>query len=329
VGRSNIVIAPLTKVKPTEVFDTFWHFAAERQRVFFARQKGHRGPWTKDPILQQYKFTNAYRASDRVSQFFIRHVAYAGSQSPEEILFRTLLFKLFNKIETWQLLEQCFGELAWNSYSYRQYDRVLSQALRSGTRIYSAAYIMASGHTTFDVSRKHQAHLKLIELMMRDGVPERLCECRTMREGFELIRSYPLIGNFLGYQLITDINYSALTDFSEMEFTTPGPGALDGIHKCFADLGSCSESDVIRLVTERQEAEFSVRGISFPSLWGRRLQLIDVQNLFCEVSKYARVRHPAIKGTSTRTRIKQQFRGNEAPIEYLYPPKWKLNTSLN
>jgi hypothetical protein len=323
------VVAPLTQVTPTEVFDTFWHFAAERQRVFFARQKTNRGPWTTDPILQQYKFTNAYRASDRVSQFYIRNVAYRGSQAPKEILFRMLLFKLFNKIETWQLLEQSFGELTWNSYSYQQYDRVLSQALRLGRRIYSAAYIMASGHTTFDVARKHQAHLKLIELMMKDHVSERLGECSTMRDGFELIRSYPLIGNFLGYQLITDINYSALTDFSEMEFTIPGPGALDGIHKCFSNLGSFSEADIIRLMAERQEAEFSARGITFPSLWGRRLQLIDIQNLFCEVSKYARVRHPAIKGTSTRTRIKQQFRENEAPIDYLYPPKWQLNTALN
>jgi len=323
-------VAPsLAQTTPTEVFDTFWHFAAERQRVFFARMEGKAGPWTADPILQLYKFTNAYRASDRVSQFYIRHVAYHGTQTPQEILFRTLLFKLFNKIETWQLLEESFGELSWNSYCYQEYDRVLSHALRRGTRIYSAAYIMASGHTTFRVARKHQAHLKLIELMMNDRVPERISECRSMQDGFELIRSYPLIGNFLGYQLITDINYSALTDFSEMEFTIPGPGALDGIHKCFSNLGPFSGSDIIRLMAERQEAEFSVRGISFPSLWGRRLQLIDIQNLFCEVSKYARVSHPAIRGTSTRTRIKQQFRGNEAPIDFLYPPKWNLNTSLN
>ena len=30
-----------------------------------------------------------------------------------------------------------------------------------------------------------------------------------------------------------DINYSNLVDFSEMSFVYPGPGALDGIKKCF------------------------------------------------------------------------------------------------
>jgi len=33
-----------------------------------------------------------------------------------------------------------------------------------------------------------------------------------------------MVGYFLAYQFITDINYSTLTDFSEMEFTVPGPG---------------------------------------------------------------------------------------------------------
>src|SRR5258707_9985183 len=40
----------------------------------------------------------------------------------------------------------------------------------------------------------------------------------------------------------------------------------------------------------------------------RRLQLIDCQNLFCEVDKYARVAHPNIAGRTGRTRIKQKFR---------------------
>ena len=47
-----------------------------------------------------------------------------------------------------------------------------------------------------------------------------------------------MVGDFLAYQFITDINYSTLTDFSEMEFTVPGPGARDGIHKCFESIGA-------------------------------------------------------------------------------------------
>jgi NTP pyrophosphatase (non-canonical NTP hydrolase) len=78
-------------------------------------------------------------------------------------------------------------------------------------------------------------------------------------------------------------------------------------------------------MAERQEIEFARLGLNFQSLWGRRLQLIDCQNLFCEVGKYARVRHPDFGGVSGRTQIKQRFRPNSDPIDYWYPPKWGLN----
>ena len=51
----------------------------------------------------------------------------------------------------------------------------------------------------------------------------------------------------------------------------------------------------------------TVWGFSFRGLNGRRLQLIDCQNLFCEVDKYARLAHPEITGYSGRSRIRQRF----------------------
>lgn len=320
-----MIPASLSPARPSVVFETFWRFAAERQRIFFARLNSQPAPWTEDPILRDHKFTNAYRASDRASQYLIRNIIYQGSTAPQEVFFRIVLFKLFNKIETWELLDQQLGPVSYDSFRYADYDRVLSKALHAGGKIYSAAYIMASGHKLFNVARKHQGHLRLLELMMSDSVAERLMDCKSMRQAFELLKSYPLFGDFLAYQLVTDLNYSELTDFSEMEFTMPGPGAKDGIRKCFTSTGGLSEADLIRVMADRQEHEFQRLGINFSSLWGRKLQLIDVQNLFCEVDKYARLKHPDVVGISGRTRIKQKFRGNPQPIEYFYPPKWKLS----
>src|SRR5262245_56716808 len=99
--------ATIAPAKPSAVYDTYWKFAAERQRIFFARALGNSVP-TRDPILAKHKFTNAYRASDRVSQYLIRRVLYEGEQAHREIFFRTLLFKFFNRIETWELLVRHF-----------------------------------------------------------------------------------------------------------------------------------------------------------------------------------------------------------------------------
>ncbi|MBN2128688.1 MAG: hypothetical protein JW741_04300 [Sedimentisphaerales bacterium] len=315
-------------MKSTIVFDTYWAFAGERQRVFFRKLAGEEFPWTKDPILSTCRFTNAYRAADRVSQYLIRNVIYAGDQSPTEAFFRILLFRLFNKIETWELLERNLDTVCWGEYSFDRYNDVFDKALYKGTRIYTAAYIMPSGKKAFGHSRKHANCLRLIETMMEDDLPRRICDATSMEQAFGLLRSYPMIGDFLAYQYVIDINYSTLTNFSEMEFVVPGPGARAGIRKCFRDLGSMTESDVIRYVAENQEAEFARRGLRFQTLWGRPLQLIDCQNLFCEVDKYARLAHPDVEGGNKRKRIKQRYRPNPTRIDYWFPPKWRLNRRI-
>jgi hypothetical protein len=322
--------APLqlpSSVRPSKVFDTYWRFAAERQEIFFRRIAGAPPPWTADPILREFKFTNAYRASDRVSQYLIKRIIYAGNQNPDELIFRILLFKMFNRIETWELLEESLGGISLAAYDFDRYDSVLTKAMAAGTRIYSAAYIMPSGGRKGD-GRKHRDHLRLIERMMQDGLTTQLQRCKSMEQGFQILRSYPMVGDFLAYQFITDINYSTLTDFSEMEFTVPGPGARDGIHKCFESIGQLSPADVIRMMADIQEEQFVRLGLRFRSLWGRRLQLVDSQNLFCEVSKYARCAHPDVGGLTGRTRIKQMYRMSARPLRYWFPPKWKIDSRL-
>ncbi|WP_445323870.1 nucleotide kinase domain-containing protein [Pseudomonas sp. EL_65y_Pfl2_R95] len=320
----------LHSIQVTPVFDSYWRFAAERQNVFRQRLNGQPAPWTTDPVMATNKFTNAYRASDRVSQFLIRHVIYRSDlpDSPLEVFFRILLFKIFNKIETWRLLEHTFGEITYKNYKFEHYDKVLSQAMSAGGRIYSAAYIMPPSGSVFGYPAKHQNHLRLLESMMNDGLANQLSLQNNMQGAFELLKSYPSIGNFLAYQFVTDINYSEITNFSEMDFVMPGPGALDGLRKCFGDQANRSESKLIRMMAENQELEFERLGINFQSLWGRRLQLIDCQNLFCEVDKYARVAHPEVAGISGRTRIKQKF-SPTGPLERpWYPPKWGINSKI-
>lgn len=314
----------LLPLKLTPVYDAYWRFAAERQNIFFNRIRRSKGPWTNDPILRDFKFTNAYRASDRVSQYLIRNVIYREDlpSSVVEVFFRIILFKLFNKIETWEALERKFNKITYEDFELEQYGDFLSGLMERRVVIYSGAYIMHPGSSAFGQKKKHQNHLRLLELMMQEEVPQRISDTTKMRQGYKILLGYPTIGNFLAYQFITDINYSTLTDYSETEFVVPGPGALDGISKCFSSLGGLSEAGVIRLMVDIQELEFERLGIVFQNLWGRGLQLIDCQNLFCEISKYSRVSHPEIQGVAGRTRIKQKFSANFDPISYRYPPKW-------
>lgn len=324
--KNNIsVFTSISPAKTTLVFDTYWKFAYERQEIFFKRFYNDVFPWTDDVILQKYKFTNAYRASDRVSQYLIRNVIYHGDQTPEEIFFRIMLFKFFNKIETWDKLISEFEEISYKSYSYKNYDNIFSKLMRDKNAIYSAAYIMPSGTGIFKSNKKYQTHLKLLELMMHDNVPQKILGLKRFYDLYELLLSYPTIGEFLAYQFAIDINYSNMTNFSEMDFVIPGPGAKDGINKCFSDFGGLNQVELIKVVTDQQEKEFERLGLEFKSLWGRRLQLIDCQNLFCEVDKYSRIAHPEYTGVNGRKKIKQKFSYSSKTINYWYPPKWGIN----
>ncbi|MDB6025133.1 MAG: hypothetical protein JWM68_1356 [Verrucomicrobiales bacterium] len=331
--KAPTIFKKLDPAKPSVVYDTYWRFASERQAIFFRRIKGELAPWSDDPIFREFKFTNAYRASDRTSQFLIRNVIYPGGKpfserDPDEIFFRILLFKVFNRMATWQLLRKSFGEITFKDYSFERYDKVLTKAIDSGQRIYSAAYIMPSGGPSSKTGRKHRMHLMLIEQMIKDQVPSQLAQAPSMSKAFDILRSYPTIGDFLAYQFVTDLNYSSLINFSETSFVVPGPGARDGIRKCFTDFGGLNESDLIKVVADRQTVEFARLGLTFESLWGRPLQWIDCQNLFCEVDKYSRVKHPEISGLTGRLRIKQKYQVTAEPVDYWYPPKWELNEKI-
>jgi len=315
-----------TPPTPSTVYDTYWDFAVRRQDIFHRRVRGESAPWTVDPVLAAHRFTNPYRAADRVSQYMIRHVAYAGEQSPDEIMFRILLFKLFNRIGTWELLTRTVGPPAARTFGVERYDCALSAAFGRGERLYSAAYIMPAASR--GAPRKHRTHLDLLRSMLDDRLPEVLISAPSMKDAYLALLRYRGIGTFLAYQLVTDLNYSRVLNFSEMDFVMAGPGARSGLRKCFSDPGDYGDEDLIRYVAEHQAEEFSARGLTFEDLWGRPLQLIDCQNLFCEVDKYARVTHPEAEGIGQRTRIKQRFRPLPDPIDVWFPPKWGLNDRL-
>lgn len=311
--------------QPTEVYESYWRFAAERHAMYERRLAGNPHPWTESLILKTYRFTNVFRAADRVSQYLISEVQYREdrSQAPAELVFRTLLFKIFNRIDTWTYLEDRLGPMSWQSADLNAIGLALDEAMTTGQRIYSAAYIMpppALGH-----ARKHMNHLALIARMMDDGLAGRLQRAHSLREVYELIAPYPGLGPFLAFQYAIDLNYSNLLDFDEDDFVVAGPGALDGIAKCFGAMASKVPDVVIHEMVDRQTKEFQRLGLEFNGLFGRRLRPIDCQNLFCEISKFARVAHPNVVGISGRTRIKQGYTvSSDALPMQVFPPRWGL-----
>ncbi len=306
-------------------YEVYWSFASSRQKAYQRRLEGRAGPLTDDPVIANHRFTNAYRASDRVSQYLITNVIYDADRSWIDTFARVLLFKVFNRVDTWCHLELCLGEISAKTLMTGRVDDVLEdRAIKSP--IYSAAYIMPPPRNS--TGAKFHRHLDLIRSMIRGGAHERIAEAQTMRGAFAILASYESIGPFLAYQFITDLNYSRHLRYSETEFVVPGPGALRGLRKCIADPGDYKPDEVIRWAMEAQETAFSDRGLEWTGLWGRSLQLIDIQNLFCEVDKYTRVAYPELSLLAPGKRIKQRYQPVPEPPTAWFPPKWGLNSAI-
>ena len=321
-----IVAAGGRRLKTTTAFDSYWHVAAERQAMLFRRLRGD-AILTHDTILRSHRFTNAYRSADRVSQFFIREVAPNSNKDADDVVFRALLFKIFNRIETWTALEAALGEpIHWNTFTFDRYEKILSGIQASGQTIYSNAYMMPN--PPFGLRSKHSNHLELLAGMIRNGMAREIAQAPSLAAVYAKLKDVPSFGPFLAFQYAIDLNYTNLLDFSESDFVVAGPGALDGISKCFTDTAGYNAPDVIRIMTEIAESEIERLGLSFTSLWGRPLQLIDCQNLFCEVDKYSRVAHPELSGESGRLRIKQRYTVSKGPLpRYVFPERWNINAS--
>lgn len=317
----------MVAVAREEVYRAYWWFASERQRIFLSRADGEPMPWTDDPILAKYKFCNTFRASDRMSQFLIRHVLYDGPDlAAEDLVLRIVLFRLFSRESTWRTLEDELGPIRVRGFDFERADRRLEAERAAGRPIYTHAFILCA-NKAFGHDRKHRNHLALLESMIRGRALFRaLARARSLGDVYDGLRAYPLLGPFMAYQLAIDLNYSELIDFSEDEFTVAGPGAERGICKVFADRAGRRNEEIIHWMVEHQESECDRLAIQPPALFGRRLHAIDCQSLFCELDKYSRVAFPDL--LSNRQRIKTRFTPTPEPLPLFYPPKWGINERL-
>lgn len=311
-----------------DAFKYYFYFISERMNIYWSRFNGRRPPFTQDKILAQNKFTNVYRILDRVSQYLVSKVIYNEYQtqfSKGDIVFRIILFKIFNRIETWEYIIAEYGEPTLSDFNPQKLSDILSRKRQVGP-IYSGAYMMTGSHSKYNhLKYKHEKWLQMVKDELVDGGRiERIINAKSLKEVYEILRECSFLGEFLAYQYTIDLNYSSAVNFDENDFVVAGIGAKRGIKKCFVDADTSNFEKYIQFTHENFEYFMVKYGHDdFKDLFGRKPTLIDLQNCFCEVDKYLRVKKPELNLENSR--IKQKFKYNSKPIRYFFPPKWNIN----
>lgn len=312
-------------------FKYYFHFMEKRMDIFWARYNNEIYPWTDDDILLRYKFTNVYRSCDRVSQYLIRNVIYSDNtknMSEEDIILRVLIFKVFNRIETWEYIESKIGVLNLKSFDILKISNLLSERITSKP-IFSSAYLMTGSHSNYiQYPSKHERWLQMINnYFIKEKWLIKIIKAKSLKEIFELLSLCPFIGNFLAYQYAIDFNYSEIINFDENSFVKAGIGAVRGIKKCFVNSNEYDNDYLIQYTHDNLQKYRDQYGFgSFKNLFGREPTLIDVQNCFCETDKYLREKMPELKVDNVR--IKQLYKQKNNNINFIFPPKWGINDKI-
>ncbi|KAK7035360.1 hypothetical protein VNI00_011891 [Paramarasmius palmivorus] len=321
------------KLHPTIAFDTFWYWCAERKAIDDRRRAGEPYPWTKDEHLREYYFCNSYRVLDRGCQFLVREVIEKGSQEPQEVVFRILLYDIFTKPETYELLQTQLGPLSWKTYNLEAYLEVLQEAHENGTTLYTGAFMkILSGPYP-----NYHNHLLVLEQMMDDDLVSRMQNAKDVGKLHEYLLSLPGMGPFTSYQLLLNLSYSKLFKFSANDYVVPCVGSSSGLVKLFGNsikearlVNRQIDIQIMRWMMETQDDHFRRLGIKPPRLGPQQLplDLSDIEHSICEVDKYARLAHPKIRGEQNRTNLRRVYRLESARTlpPMALPKAWNKRT---
>lgn len=292
--------------------EEFFAFARERHEIYLRRRSGQPWPWTDDEILREGKFTNVYRELDRTTQWFSGHVREPMRSCPE-VLLATVVFRWFNRIITGEAIFQQLGTFsggsAWEVFLESEDPEDLRHAITAwcGPGPYvTGAYIIK----TPDGYSKLSGVLASVGWFCR-GTPDlhgsamgwrQVAETCLGRPGeiplqdvWSWLREHPYLGDFMAYEIVTDLAHTDLLEGAPdiMTWANPGPGTMRGLNRLH-------DRPINRLagrelyIREMQEL-LEVSRDGWQDLWpdGRdwpAWTMREVEHTLCEWDKYERVR---------------------------------------
>ena len=118
------------------------YFIWEREAIRLARENGHSAPWTKDPVLDKYKFTNIHRCDDRVSQWVIDKLITPYLER-SDLWFTLLIARLINWPPTLQaLINKGVIPCTPQEFDADMFEHTLERIKNDGKKVYSGAYML-------------------------------------------------------------------------------------------------------------------------------------------------------------------------------------------
>jgi len=281
--------------------EAFFEFVRERYCILLKRRAAAEEgattwgpPWTKDPVLQKYRFCNVFREDDKTTVWFRENVRGPLSEHPN-VLMATIIFRWFNRITTGKVLLDHVLFADWNPSRARA-------VLKDLHPLITGAYVIrtAAGMT------KLEGLIKYIDCMwaQRGELIAQVEACTTLEGACAILQSYEGLGSFMAYEIVTDLRHTyLLRDATDINtWANPGPGAARGLGLVL--LGDAEEFrydssvDSAKLQDGMQHLLALSRLNYWPGGWPR-WEMREVEHSLCEYAKYM--------GAKEGRKLKQRF----------------------
>lgn len=260
--------------------DEFFAFARERHRIYLRRQAGEPKPWTEDPILRQFKFTNVFRELDATT-IWIRENIREPLDGDPRVFQAIMIARWFNRISTLEAARELILSGEWTAELARP---ILEQL----DPIFTNAYMIASppgmdkltGILGYIDAIKPKVDAKALEMEKRQ---------HSLHEVTDWLCTFKGLADFMSYEIVTDLRHTYLLNKAPdiMTWANPGPGCNAGIKRVMDTKSAGTKDDQVQFMRDLLAKSRD------PAYWPEdfpALEMRDVEHTLCEFGKYEKTR---------------------------------------
>lgn len=250
-------------------------FIIEREKVRLAKEDGKPRPWSKDDILNTYRFCNVHREDDKVTRWIAEHWRTPFADH-KDLWFAMVVARLFNLPSTLAELGIAYV-IEWKPERAR---KLLHHARKRGP-IFNGAYIVSTNGNAMDkVDYLIDRVLGPLWAARKNLRPSYAGE--TLAGYHAKLMRFDGLGSFMAAQVVADLKYvdplnNALDWWT---WAASGPGSRRGLNRVMG-----RDTDAPWREPEWYQCLMKLRTALKLDLHAQ-----DLQNCLCEFDKYERVR---------------------------------------
>lgn len=275
-------------------------------------------PWTNDPILQQYKFTNVRREHDTQTKYIINNICLNNQLSLEEKILNIFVARIYNNWDTVKLFGGPWSKDALYSPELKKfvkqthpYDENYKYFGNAYTAMHFKNYIaceICNDKSTFEpIIAYRPFHIPL--WIKKQGIIEKMLSAKDQMACIKAIQEMKGFGsNFIPYQIFVDCTYIPEFPFSENEVVLSGPGCSLGLSFLVMDPDGLTDEEMLFYLRDNienffkiLETEYDYPPVNFEynpeKLYcdlpeeDRHINIMSLENCFCEFGKYVKLRN--------------------------------------